>query len=415
MVGVGALARSGHRLVEPDASWIPVPPSATLSQLPYRVALGRAAGGELVRVSERVGWAVAAILPPGYTRTLLPAYEELPGAQVLPLFGYAAVAWWGRELRVAALHTDSFEPWRPGHFNRVDLRARVARLRAQLPHNRVVAQLATCALEYRCLTAQNIFYRRWEGALPASHGCNAACLGCISEQWGEVDSPQARVPFAPTADELVEVGAHHLSGPEATMVSFGQGCEGEALTRGAVLVEAVRRLRAAAPTKTLHLNTNGSRPEALRRLVEAGLDGARVSVFSFSEDLFSAYYRPVGYRLEHVRRCLELLRDCGRAASINLLTMPGVTDDPREIDHLVEAVKRYRVAQVQLRTLNVDPLWLLARLPRRTAGLGFGAMLERLHQEAPAVALGNFTRPVARAMKPSGPVYAGARRVQRDS
>ncbi len=392
-IGLRALARSGYELVEPDAHWISLPPGATLSQLPDRLAMGYVDGRELLTVSASGGWAAAAILPPGYTRTLLPAYQETPGGRVLPLFGYAAVAWYGRELRVAAVRTDTYETWQPRHFNRPDLARRVQDLRRRFPANRVVAQLGTCALEYRCFTAQNLFYQRWEGALPSSHGCNAACLGCISEQWGDVPSPQARIPFAPTAVELVEAGAHHLRGRDATVISFGQGCEGEPLTRGSVLVGAVRGLRAEFPHATIHVNTNGSRPAALRRLLDAGLNSARVSAFSFSDDLFAAYYRPIGYGLAQVRACLQLLRDYGASASINLLTLPGVTDDDRETDRLLGVLNTFQVGQVQLRTLNVDPLWLLARLPRPTRGIGFPGLLDRLRREAPRTAVGNFSRP----------------------
>jgi pyruvate-formate lyase-activating enzyme len=399
--GLQALARSGHELVEPGTDWIPLPPGTTLSQLPDRLAQGRLAG-RATTLPAAAGWAAAAILPPGYTRTLLPAYQEAAGARVLPLYGYSAVAWFGNELRVAGVRTDPYDPWQPRHFNRPDLAERVEALRARFPNNRVIEQLATCALEYRCFTAQNTFYQRWEGALPSSHGCNAACLGCISEQWGEVAAPQARVAFRPSAGDLSELALYHLSGKRATMVSFGQGCEGEPLTRGATLVEALRAMRAAAPEAQVHVNTNGSRPGALRRLLDAGLASARVSAFSFSDDLFTAYYRPVGYGLEQVRECLRLLQDYRRGASINLLTLPGVTDDPGEIDRLAEVLNAYRVGQVQLRTLNVDPLWLLRQLPRPTRGIGFGAMLERLRRGAPHTRLGNFSRP-----QPVGASLAG--------
>ena len=58
----------------------------------------------------------------------------------------------------------------------------VAQHRAQMPENCIITQLAHCALEYSCFTAQNIFYRRYEGGIPVSNACNAACVGCISEQ-----------------------------------------------------------------------------------------------------------------------------------------------------------------------------------------------------------------------------------------
>src|ERR1035441_7421532 len=77
---------------------------------------------------------------------------------------------------------------------------------------------------------------RYEGALPAPPACNADCLGCISLQTdGEAPAPQPRMRFAPTAAELAGMASFHLGGPEAGIVSFGQGCEGEPLTRDDVL------------------------------------------------------------------------------------------------------------------------------------------------------------------------------------
>src|SRR2546430_358592 len=155
--------------------------------------------------------------------------------------------------------------------------------RCRLPDSRLLRHLENCATEYRCLTAQNIFLRRGEGAIPVSPACNAACLGCISEQWGDVDSPQTRLAFAPSAAEIAELAAWHLSANPANFVSFGQGCEGEPLTRGAVLVEATRRIRSAWAQATIHINTNGSRPDVLRRLIAAGLNSIRISIFSLDD------------------------------------------------------------------------------------------------------------------------------------
>src|SRR6185369_17054211 len=112
--------------------------------------------------------------------------------------------------------------------------------------NPLLRQLKTCALEYRCFTAQNTFYGRDEGAIPASSGCNARCVGCISEQ--PEDGPPAshqRLTRAPGAEEMARIGAEHLaSAPGRTMVSFGQGCEGEPLTRAREIAQAIRTMRA---------------------------------------------------------------------------------------------------------------------------------------------------------------------------
>src|SRR5206468_9863240 len=221
--------------------------------------------------------------------------------------------------------------WNPQADDRLHIEPAIRAARRALPGNRLLQQLETCATDYRCLTAQTVFLRRGEGAIPVSPACNAACLGCISEQWGDVDSPQTRLGFAPTAAEIAELAGWHLSARESNFISYGQGCEGEPLTRGAALVEATRRIRAAWPTATIHVKTNGSRPDVLRRLVDAGLNSVRISVFSLDDTRFRAYYRPVGYGLDEVAECASVVAAGGGQVTINLLTFPGITYAPPEI------------------------------------------------------------------------------------
>lgn len=392
-----ALARSGHEVggrgdgAAFECGWIPLPDGATVTNLPGRLALGREPSGETVRLSPDAGWAVAAILPPGFTRTLLPAFEEddEQPVEVLPVFGYAALAFRAGRPVVAATRTDMLDWWQPAQFAGHDIHAAIDQAEVDMPGNRLVAHLTRCATDYNCYTAQNTFYRRWEGSLPTSGPCNAMCLGCISEQWGEVDSPQDRIGFRPTIDEVVELANWHLAGDDAQIVSFGQGCEGEPLMR-VDLPDMVARIRAERPRAFININTNGSRPEVIEGMIEAGLDGARVSVFSFNDDLFRAYYRPKDYGLEQVHGTLAALRAAGKRVTLNLLTFPGVTDDPAEVEALEAALARHRVDQVQTRSLNIDPLWLLRRLPRPTAGTGMDALIRRL---ATAATVGNFTLP----------------------
>src|SRR6202011_5791537 len=125
------LARSGWDVGGPgdaapfDAGWIPLPDGATIASLPDRLALARGDDGETVRISPDAGWAVGAVLPPGYTRTLMPAYEEEEGARVLPIFGYAAVAFRGGKAVVAAVRTDPLEWWQPHNFSGRDIDAAI--------------------------------------------------------------------------------------------------------------------------------------------------------------------------------------------------------------------------------------------------------------------------------------------------
>lgn len=397
--GYRAAARSGRALVAlgPD-DLIPLPDGATLSHLPGRRPLAVDSDGGAVAV-EGDWLAVAAILPVGLLRTLLPATERTTGARRLPLFGYTAVVELGGELMCAALRTDSFEWWRPANYGRADLPTAVQQARDALPGNRLVEHLANCALVNRCYTAQNTFHRRYEGALPASPACNADCLGCISLQSdGEVPAPQQRMGFAPTADELVALADWHLRGASGAIVSFGQGCEGEALTRDDALLEATRRIRELHPGATIHINTNGSKPHVLERLIDAGLNSVRISAISFNDAVFRPYYRPVGYGLDDVIGCGALMHARGGQVCLNLLTFPGVTDVDDEVDATVAACAAMGVDQVQWRSLNVDHDWLLDVLPALPAGMGMRAAYRRLGDLLPGVEHGNFTRPVAAAV-----------------
>src|ERR1017187_1964489 len=373
-----------------------LPEEATLTHLPGRRPLAVDSDGRAVEVEgEWLG--IAALLPGGPLRTLLPATIRNAAAHRLPLYGYTAVVENRGDLMCAALRTDSFDWWEPARYGRADLPAAVEAARTALPGNRLVDHLARCALENRCYTAQNTFHRRYEGALPASPACNADCLGCISLQSDEaVPAPQERMGFAPTAEELADLAGHFLDGEDAAIVSFGQGCEGEALTRGRALIMATARIRREPPEATIHINTNGSRPRVLAQLIEAGCDSVRISAISFIDPVFRTYYRPIGYGLDEVVECGRLMKRAGGQVCLNLLTFPGITDSPAELEATIAACREMGVDQVQWRSLNVDHDWLLDELPPMGDGMGMPAALETLGRRLPGVAHGNFTRPLAR-------------------
>ena len=333
--GLQPAARSGTRVVPLTAKdVVTLPDDATLLHLPGRTALALDTGGDAFVADGFL--TVAAVLPVGYLRTLLPASRVDTGARRLPLFGYTAVAEHNGRLVAAAIRTDTLEWWQPATRRTDQLGRAVEAARRALPGNRLVDHLAVCALENRCYTAQNTFLRQYEGALPASPACNADCLGCISLQSdGEAPAPQPRMRFAPTATELVELADYHLGGREAAIVSFGQGCEGEPLTRDDALVEATREIRRLHPDATVHINTNGSKPHVLRELIEAGCNSVRISAISFTDNVFRAYYRPMGYTLDDVVACGRVMADAGGQVCINLLTVPGMTDEPGEIAQTV--------------------------------------------------------------------------------
>ena len=394
----------GNRPLDTD-ELIPLPDGATLAMMPDRLAIGQKRNGEQHALPKSRGWAAAAFLPIGYTRTQLPAYEKVPGMEPLPFFGYSAVAGMNGRLYVAALKTDDPSKWRPSAFNKRTLTRLVREKQAALPRNRVVAQHAHCALDYACPTASNLFFGRWEMAIAVSPGCNARCIGCISKQEEEnLVSPQDRLTFIPTVEEIVEVAVPHLEHAEEAIVSFGQGCEGEPLLQWRRIEQAIQAMRAHTDKGVININTNASNPRWMQRLYDAGLDTIRASTISGHSETYTAYYRPLGYSFEDVKESLKRARDAGVYSSINLLSLPGMIDREREVEALLSFVRETGLQLIQLRNLNIDPEVLLPRMPALdTMGraLGMRTMIEIIRREVPEIEIGNFTRPVKRSRSES--------------
>ena len=119
----------------------------------------------------------------------------------------------------------------------------------------------------------------------------------------------------------------------------------------------------------------------------------RVSLNSARPAAYAAYYRPRGYGFEDVCESLQVASDAGIAVSLNLLTHPGVTDEPDEIGSFEVLLNDYSISMVQTRTLNVDPAEYFAAVGRpNKPALGMDAWLSRLASKFPNVRIGNFTR-----------------------
>ena len=396
------VARSGNSFLEPYAEeMVPLPEGATLTLIPEGVPIAMDAQGDFKLVSANPfgkgkAWAVGALLPQGYTRVLLPAYQR-KGLQPLPLLGYTAVGFRDGKFYIAAKRTDKPDKWHPKFYNTKDLAKRVQKKLIQIPNNRVLSQLAKCSLDYGCFTAQNVFYERWEGGLPVSPVCNAACVGCISEQPSECcPSPQGRISFRPSLKEVVEIGVSHLTSGEEAIISFGQGCEGEPSLQADLICESITTIRSKTSKGTINLNTNAGNTEGIKQICEAGLDSMRVSVISFNEKVYNAYYRPRNYCLDNVLASLKLAKESGVYLSLNLLTFPGLTDRVSEAERLIEVIKDVGVDLVQIRNLNIDSDQLMDLVGNcEEEPLGILNLIEKMKQEIPRLAIGNFSRPTS--------------------
>ena len=366
---------------------IKLPESADLMFLPDRNAIGFRRG-DFVALKGR---AVSAILPQGYTRTHLPAFKKSANAKILPLYGYTAVVLYKDELHAAALYTDENFKWDPQHYNTPDLKKFIRRVKKDLPDNRIVAQVANCSLEWHCLTAQNLFYRRWECGVPTSPICNANCLGCISLQAAECcPSPQSRISFVPTVDEIADVGIYHLNHAEDAIISFGQGCEGEPSLQAENICAAIKKIREKTSRGQININTNAGFTAGIKKIVDAGLNSMRVSIISANADNYQKYYR-AGYKLDAVKNSIRYALDNGVHVSLNMLYMPGFNDRAEEFDAWKNFLTELPVQMIQVRNLNYDPDEFFKIMMSDKDFLGTKKFLHELQKDFPDLTIGNFS------------------------
>jgi len=392
--GVRAVARVGARIQRIDPNeLIALPEGSNLYLLPGRRALGWHRG-RLVPLAE--GLAVAANLPAGYLSLALPAWHKLPGAPSLPLLAYTATCWYRDTFQVPAIRIESDIKHDPQQFDEEAVAVYAGKRREEFKGNRLAEHLIdTCALKYGCANALNFLYGRWECPLPISPGCNAGCIGCISNQPdGHTPAAQERIRFVPTVDEIVEIAVAHLERAEKAMVSFGQGCEGEPLTQEKLLCEAIKAIRQRTNAGVIHLNTNGSKPEVIRKLRDVGLDSIRISTNSARAGPYEAYFKPVGYKFDDVVESIKVSVETGLFTSINYLTFPGFTDSPAEFESLARLIELTGLHMIQWRNLNIDPDVYLSVVPvPEEKPLGLLQIIKRLRERFPEVRHGTLNPP----------------------
>ena len=401
------LRLAGERGAGPEpiarSEWIPLPRGSDLFALPGRAPIGLDRGGPVL-VSEWLGGearAVAAFLAPAHTAGHNAVWQRRADAPALPTFAYSAVGFADGGYFTSAFRADDDPRQDPWRFSPARVRRGIEARRAELPRNRVARQLEKCALSYGCRAAQNFFLGRHEAPLPSSSACNAQCVGCISLQPdGAFRASHDRLAKPPSGAELAGVALSHLSRVPEGVVSFGQGCEGEPLLFAEVLVDAVRRIRAGSARGTIQLNSNASKPDAVRALCAVGLDSIRASLNSPRPDVYAAYYQPRGYSFAEVRESLRAVVEGGGHASANLLCFPGVTDTEEELDALSELIEHTGLHMLQLRNLNIDPELYRAALPADALGKGRGMRWLRatLARRFPSLRFGYFNPAVRRTV-----------------
>lgn len=396
-----AVGRSGwDALPIPEDEWIELPDGGQLYELPERRGIGIDVVTGDMRLCEK-GWAVAAFIPPAHTGLYLAAYETLPDAPTLPLFCYTAAGWHNEKFYVPAVRIEQDIRQECEGFDQEKVEGGVHQLVKAYPHNRLVAHLANnCALTYHCPAARNYFMGRWECPIPSSPACNANCLGCISFQPEDetIVSTQDRLSFKPTAEEIVEYTVPHLEAAPYPIVSFGQGCEGEPLLMWETIRESITEIRKHTQKGSININTNGSKPDAVRELCKAGLNSIRVSTNSARREIYTPYYRPNNYDFEDIIESLKVVREFGGWTSINYFVFPGMTDSVAEYEALRKLIIDTDLCMIQWRNFNIDPDWYLGKIGVIDSGeiLGIKQLMELIHEEFPHLKFGYFNPPIER-------------------
>ncbi len=388
-----------HPVIPEPATIAPLPPYSRLFFLPGCIALGfDPKSGGVVEVESIEGkrvHAVAAFLPPGYLRLLVPAADWSARSEPFPLWAYSAVGWMSGKMVAPLIVLDKSSRWNPKNYDDRALLPAIEAFRRIMPENRLMHHLIRCATEYHCFAAKNLFLERWEAPLPVSRRCNAACLGCLSFQSpdGCVASHE-RIGFTPTVSEVTEIAVHHLEAAREPIVSFGQGCEGEPLTEAALLEASIQEIRSQTSAGVINLNSNGYSPTRILGLASAGLDSLRVSLASAREGIYDAYHKPIDFSLRDVAEALRVAERAGVYTMINYLVFPGVSDQPEEMHALVELARRNRVRFIHLKNLNIDPAFYLTKLGACSwaPGIGMERLVDYLRAELPDVELGYFNR-----------------------
>ena len=408
------VGRSGWDAMPIDpADWIELPEGGNLYELPGRRGIGLDVETGEMRLCDK-GWAVAAFIPPAHTGLYIAAYETEAEAPTLPLFCYTAAGWLDNKTYVPAVRIEQDIRQECAGYDDEKIATGTEKLLADYPHNRLVKHLMeNCCMTYTCPAARNFSLSRWECPVPTSPACNANCIGCISFQPSDetIVSTQDRLTFKPTAEEIVEFTVPHLNNVPFPIISFGQGCEGEPLLMWETIRASIIEIRKHTDKGSININTNGSKPDAVKALCEVGLNSIRVSTNSARKHIYEPYYRPNNYQFEDIIESLKVMRSYGGWTSINYFVFPGMTDSVEEYEALRKLIIDTDLSMIQWRNFNIDPDWYMGKIGVHETGemLGVKQLMNLIAEEFPKVKFGYFNPPIERIKGDYQIDFAGGR------
>ena len=390
-----AAAVSDGSSIGPLVAALPLPPGSDVVQLPGRTGIGLDRAGRARELGQG-RWGVGAIVPVGYLRMGLPAYADDLEQPPLRPRAYAGVgADSNGELVVSAVALEVEASAADGR-SAPDLVARITAMQRDHPSSRVLRQLARCAKDYHCRAAANAFLGHHDCALPVAAPRNERPPDVLVLHDDADAVPTEPAAFRPSPEELADAASRHLEGG-GTVVAFGRACEGEPLLAVRLIEDAIVGIRERTRRGTIHLETNGSVPIALRRLCEAGLDSVAIRVASARAETYEALHRPDGFRFADVRASIATAIAAKVSVALRVLTLPGLTNRRREVDALVGLAGELPAgSSLVLCDLAADPQRALGVAPSSEPTDGMERMLDRLRTDAAHLEIVALPRPLVR-------------------
>jgi len=162
--------------------------------------------------------------------------------------------------------------------------------------------------------------------------------------------------------------------------------------------DSILEIRKHTDKGSININTNGSKPDAVKALCEAGLNSIRVSLNSVREKVYTPYYRPNNYEFNDLKKSLKVARSYGAWTSINYFVFPGMTDSIEEYEALRSFIKETNLCMIQWRNFNIDPDWYLGKINAADTGecMGVKQLLELIREEFPDLKFGYFNPSIER-------------------
>jgi wyosine [tRNA(Phe)-imidazoG37] synthetase (radical SAM superfamily) len=164
------------------------------------------------------------------------------------------------------------------------------------------------------------------------------------------------------------------------------------------LCDAIKQIRKFTDKGSININTNGSMPEAVKAMCEAGLNSIRVSTNSVQEWLYNAYYLPNNYKFDALAESVKIVNSYGGWTSINYFVIAGVTDSEEEYQALRHFIKETGLKMIQWRNFNIDPDWYFEKvgIEDTPETMGIKVLMQKLKAEFPQLKYGYFNPAIER-------------------